>query len=91
MVLPVSGSQSFQACHRIVCSVIFCYPIYQVTSDMFELVENSLHSCADDSALLAVVRKPADRPAVAASLNRDITRIQEWVSRLVHDTEAQQN
>ena len=24
------------------------------------------------------VRKPADRPAVAASLNRDMARIQEW-------------
>ena len=28
--------------------------------------------------LLAVVRKPADRPAVVASLNRDLARIQEW-------------
>ena len=33
---------------------------------------------ADDSTLLAVVRKPADRPAVAASVNRDLARIQEW-------------
>ena len=32
----------------------------------------------DDSTLLAVVRKPEDRPAVAASLNRDLARIQEW-------------
>ena len=32
---------------------------------------------ADDSTLLAVVRKPADRPAVAASLSRDLARIQE--------------
>ena len=38
------------------------------TSDMFELVENRLYSYADDSTLLAVVCKPADRPAVAASL-----------------------
>ena len=38
------------------------------TSEMFELVENGLF--AYDSTLLAVVRKPADRPAVAASLNR---------------------
>ena len=28
--------------------------------------------------LLAVVRKPADRPAVAAYINRDLPRIQEW-------------
>ena len=27
---------------------------------------------------LAVVRKPADRPAVAASLNKDLAMIQEW-------------
>ena len=33
---------------------------------------------ADDSTLLAVIRKPADRLAVAASLNRDFPRIQEW-------------
>ena len=48
------------------------------TSEMFELVENRLFAYADDSTLLAVVRKPADRPAVAASLNRDLARIQEW-------------
>ena len=30
------------------------------------------------STLLAVVRKPADRPAVADSLNKDLSRIQEW-------------
>ena len=41
------------------------------TSEMFELVENRLFAYADDSILLAVVRKPADRPAVAAFFNRD--------------------
>ena len=41
----------------------------QYTSEMFEIVENRLYACADDSTQLAVVRKPADRPAVAASLN----------------------
>ena len=44
---------------------------------MFELVENRLYASADDSTLVAVVRNPADRPAVAASLNRDLARIQE--------------
>ena len=48
------------------------------TSGMFELVEDRLFANADDSTLLAVVRKPAERPAVAASLNRDLARIQEW-------------
>ena len=48
------------------------------SSQMFELVENRLYANADDSTLLAVVRKPADRPAIALSLNRDLSRIQEW-------------
>ena len=47
-------------------------------SEMLEVVENRLFACPDDSTLLAVVRKPADIPAVAASLNRDLDRIQEW-------------
>ena len=48
------------------------------TSEMFELVENRLFAYAYDYTLLAVVHKPANRPAVAASLNRDLARIQEW-------------
>ena len=40
------------------------------TSEIFELVENRLFAYADDSRLMAVVRKPADRLAVAASLIR---------------------
>ena len=40
------------------------------TSEMFELVENRLYAYADDSTVLSV-RKPADRPAVFAYLNRD--------------------
>ena len=45
---------------------------------MFDPVENRLFAYTDDSSLLAVVRKPAERPAVAASLNRDLARIREW-------------
>ena len=41
-------------------------------SKMFELIENRLYAYAANSTLLAVVRKPADRPAVAASRNRDL-------------------
>ena len=50
------------------------------TSEMFELVENRLFPHADDSTLLAVVRKPAYRRAVAAYiyLYRDLDRIHEW-------------
>ena len=40
---------------------------------MFEVVENRLFAYADDSTLLAVVRKPADRRAFATSLDRDVT------------------
>ena len=46
-------------------------------SQMFNLVENRLFAYADDSTLLVVVRKPADRPAVAASRNRNLAGIQE--------------
>ena len=45
---------------------------------MFELMEYRLYAYADDSTLLAVVRKPVDRPDVADSLNRDLARIQDW-------------
>ena len=38
------------------------------TCEMFEQVENRLFDYADDSTLLAVIRKPADRPAVADAL-----------------------
>ena len=80
MVLRVSGSRSFQTCHREVCVGSLLFIIY--TSEMLGLVENRLYAYADDSTqlivLLIVVRKPADRPAVAASLNRDAARIQEW-------------
>ena len=48
------------------------------TSEMFELVQNRLYAYADDSTLVEVVRKPADRPAVAEFLSRDLARIQEW-------------
>ena len=42
-------------------------------SEMFELVSNRLFAYADDSTLLAVVRKPADRSAGAV-----LARIQDW-------------
>ena len=48
------------------------------TNEKIELMQNKPYAYADDSTLLAVVRKPADRPAVAASLNIDLARIQEW-------------
>ena len=38
--------------------------------EMFEVVENRLFAYSDDSTILAA-RKSANRPAVAASLNRD--------------------
>ena len=48
------------------------------TCEMFELVENRQYAYADDSTLLAVVGKPADRTAVTSSLKRDMARMQEW-------------
>ena len=48
------------------------------TSEMFEMVEIRLCAYSEDSILLSVVRKPADRHAVSASLNRDLARFQEW-------------
>ena len=39
--------------------------------------------------LLAVVRKPAERPAAAASLIMDLARIHEWCNHwCMHDTES---
>ena len=48
------------------------------TCEMFELLENKPYANADNSTLLPLVSKPADRPDVAASLNRDLARIQDW-------------
>ena len=48
-------------------------------------MENGLYAYADDSTLLAVVHKPADIPAFAAFLNRDLARIQEWCNRASPD------
>ena len=42
------------------------------TSEMFEMVQNRLFAYADDSTLLAVFRKSADRPAVAVSLKQGL-------------------
>ena len=49
------------------CWVLLCLSYISA-----KLVENRLFAYADDSTLLAVVRKPADRPAVAAAFNRDM-------------------
>ena len=49
-------------------------------SEMLELVENRPYANADDSTLVAVVRKPADNLLLLSQqgLNRDLARIQEW-------------
>ena len=71
------------------CSVLGPLLFILYTSEMFELVENRLFAYADDSTLLEFVRKTADRPAFAASLNRGLARIQEWCNDcMVHDTES---
>ena len=48
------------------------------TSEMFELLENRQYAYADYFTLMTVVRMPSDIPNVAASLNRELARIQEW-------------
>jgi hypothetical protein len=48
------------------------------TADLFLVVQNHLVNYADDSTLSAVVRSPADRPYVAASLNVDLACSSEW-------------
>ena len=48
------------------------------TSEMFEPVENRIFVYADDSTLLAVVYKAVNRPAVAASISRELAKIEEW-------------
>ena len=74
MVLLVSGPQSGVPQRSVLGTLLFI--LY--TREIFEQVENRLYVYADGSTLLAVVRKPADRPAVAASLNKEYARIQEW-------------
>ena len=73
----VDGAQSFLACHREVCRALFCPSFIPVKCLSWWRVENRLYAYAD-SPLQAVVRKPAGRPAVAASLNRKLARIEEW-------------
>ena len=48
---------------------------------MFDLVENRLFAYADDSTLLSVIRRPSDKPTVAASVNRYLVGIHEWCGR----------
>ena len=45
----------------------FLFILY--TSETFDLVENRLFAYADDSTLLAVIRRPSDWPTVTASVN----------------------
>lgn len=47
-----------------------CSHLFIQSYEMFDLLENILFAFACDSTLLAVVREPADRPDVVASVNR---------------------
>ena len=66
-----------------VCPLLFILYI----SEMFELVKNRLYAYAV-STLLVVVRKPAGRPAVAASLYMDLARSSAVAQSLVNDSES---
>ena len=48
------------------------------TSELFSVLENKLIGYADDSTLIAVVRFPGLRVAVAESLSRDLMKVSEW-------------
>ena len=48
------------------------------TSELFSILENKLIGYTDDSTLMAVVRSPGVRVAVAESLIRDLGRVIEW-------------
>ena len=50
------------------------------TADLHSNLENALINYADDSTLVAAINNPNCRASVAASLNRDLARIQEWCS-----------
>ena len=71
-----SRSQSFLASYIEVWWVLFCSSFIPVKC--LSWWRTDYIACADDSTLVAVVRKTADRPAVAASLNRDLSMVQEW-------------
>ena len=51
------------------------------TSELSEILENTLVTYAGDSTLLATVPSPAERVNIGESLNRDLTRISEWCMR----------
>ena len=87
MVLLVSVGQyvGLRQYHRTSMLGPLVFILY--TSEMFVLARTRQYAYDDDSTLLIDVRKPADRPAVSASLNRDLVRIQEWCKSPVHDTE----
>ena len=48
------------------------------TSDMWSGLENKLIAYADDATLAACIDSPNSRSHVADSLNRDLTRINDW-------------
>ena len=47
------------------------------TTELFSILENKLIGYADDSTLIAVVKSPGLRVAVAKSLSRDLVKVNE--------------
>ena len=48
------------------------------TSELFSIVKNKLIGYADDSTLIAVVKSPGLRVAVAESLCSDLVKVSAW-------------
>ena len=70
--VEINGADSewIPVVHRVpkdVYWVHFCL-FSKFTSEMFDLLEDRLFDYTDDSALLAVIGKPANRPAIAAGI-----------------------
>ena len=82
MVLRLSGSQNFR---RATGNCVGSSSVYPINQRNVRAGWERLFAYADNNTLLAVVGKPADRPAIAESLDRDLARIQEWCSHWCMD------
>ena len=51
------------------------------TSELFYILENKLIGYADDSTLIAVVRSPGLRVAIAESLSRDLVKVNKEIKK----------
>lgn len=48
------------------------------TTELFDILENSLVGYKDESTLQSTIRSPADRSSVSCSVNHDLKVISDW-------------